>query len=193
MPSMRLLIVSIFSIILITRQRGYWQGSFAFDMELDIICWSIVGVFTIWPILVSFLKAGKILPLSQVSKIVLGISISSIVIVAAMSSNRHQYFDQKSLLKIGTSADFNGVTIDFKKDGTYIFNRYGLGADYGYGSYAISQNHIYLQPENPTGTHISDSLIIVIGVNGTQTVVEVDGMGKEEANSTRFQVIEDNR
>ncbi len=193
LTGLRLLIVSVFGIILITRQRGYWQGSFAFDTELDIICWGIVGLFSIWPVFQQFLKTGTLDNLSQPSKISLGVLVATILAVSGISNNRHQYFNQKSTLKITTDADFNGVTMDFKADGTYILNSYSIGANYLYGSYTIRENHIHLQPDNPTGTRISDNLMIVIGENGTQTAVEVDGMGKEMANSTRFQLIEDNR
>lgn len=193
LTGLRLLIVSIFSIILITRQRGYWQGSFAFDTELDIICWGIVGLFSIWPVFQQFLKTGTLDNLSQASKISLGVLVATILAVSGMSINRQQYFNQKSILKIAKGADFNGVSMDFKADGTYIFNSYSIGANYLYGSYTIRENHIHLQPDETTKSPISERLLITAGGNGEKMVVEVDEMGVELERGTRFQVTKDNQ
>lgn len=191
LTALRLLIVSVFGIILITRQRGYWQGSFVFDTELDIICWGILGLFTIWPFLQQLFKAKTFPDISQASKIALSISTATLVIVLSMSINRQQYFNQKSTLKIATAADFNGVTIDFKADGTYIFNSYILGANYHYGSYTIRQNQIHLQPDNANRNPISERLTIITAENGGKVVVEVDEMGVELERGRRFQVMEE--
>lgn len=191
LTALRLLIVSVFGIILLTRQRGYWQGSFVFDTELDIICWGFLGLFTIWPIVIPLINTRAFNPLTQTSKIALGISVATFVIVLSMSITRQQYFNQKSTLKVATAADFNGVTMDFKADGTYVLNSYCIGANYHYGSYTIRENHIHLQPDKANEDPISERLLIMTTETGEKVVVEVDEMGVALERGTRFQVMEE--
>lgn len=189
--ALRLLLVSVFGIILITRQKGYWQGTFVFDIELDIICWGIVGLFTTWPVLQQYLKAGTFANISQASKISLGMLVATILAVSGISFNRHQYFNQKSLLKIATEPDFNCMTVDFKADGTYILDSYSIGANYHYGSYTIRENHIHVQPDEANKNPISEKLTIMTTETGEKIVVEVDETGMELEKATRFQVMEE--
>lgn len=143
------------------------------------------------PILNPLINTRTFNPLSQTSKIALGISTATLVIVLSMSIIRQQYFNQKSTLKVATAADFNGVTMDFKADGTYVLNSYSIGANYHYGSYTIRQNRIHLQPDKANKNPISDWLTIITEENGKKIVVEVDEMGIELERVTRFQVMEE--
>lgn len=55
------------------------------------------------------------------------------------------YFNKPTLLKVYYNGDFNGTAIDFKTDGTYIFDNSSIGfSDYYYGLYQIYGSKITL-------------------------------------------------
>ena len=54
-------------------------------------------------------------------------------------------FDKPTLIRIYYDGDFNGTGIDFKTDGTYIFDNSAIGmSDYQYGTFTIKGNEITL-------------------------------------------------
>lgn len=56
-----------------------------------------------------------------------------------------QNFDKPTLIKVFYDGDYNGVGIDFKEDGTYIFDNSAIGlSDYTYGTYKINGANITL-------------------------------------------------
>ena len=58
-------------------------------------------------------------------------------------------FNKPTLLKVFYDGDYNGAAIDFKKNGTYIFDNCAIGlCDYTYGEYKINGNNITLDKDN---------------------------------------------
>lgn len=66
-------------------------------------------------------------------------------IVSLLEVKSQGVFNQTTLLKVFYDGDFNGVGIDFKKNGTYIFDNSSIGSsNYTYGTYQISGDSITL-------------------------------------------------
>ncbi|MEM6297605.1 MAG: hypothetical protein AAF740_02845 [Bacteroidota bacterium] len=58
-------------------------------------------------------------------------------------------FEKPTLLRYYYDGDYNGTALDFKDDGTYIFEDMAIGfVDYSFGTYEISGDTIKLK-ENP--------------------------------------------
>lgn len=70
------------------------------------------------------------------------------LIIFALHIKTQLKFDKPTLLKVFYDGDFNGTGIDFKTDGTYIFDNSAIGLnDYFYGTYTISGNKITMDKD----------------------------------------------
>ncbi len=78
-----------------------------------------------------------------------------IAIIAALQIKIIRDFNKPTLLRVYYDGDFNGTGIDFKIDGTYIFDNSAIGmSDYFYGKYTINGSNITMdkdQIDNITG------------------------------------------
>ena len=67
------------------------------------------------------------------------VSLIFVIIILTMKCKINYDFKKPTLLKVYYDGDFNGAGIDFKKDGTYIFDNSAIGlSDYLYGNYQIN-------------------------------------------------------
>lgn len=79
------------------------------------------------------------------------IGILMILPILIIKKNIRQEFNKPTLLRGYYDGDFNGVSIDFKEDKTYIINNYVIGFnEYEYGIYTIKNDSIFLDV-NETG------------------------------------------
>ena len=68
----------------------------------------------------------------------------TIIILTIEVKNKND-FNKQTLLKVFYDGDYNGTGIDFKTDGTYIFDNSAIGlSDYTYGTYEIKGNKLTL-------------------------------------------------
>lgn len=76
------------------------------------------------------------------------VSISFIIINTGMKISILNDFKKPTLLKVYYDGDFNGVGIDFKTDGTYIYDNSSVGiSDYYYGTFQFEGNRIKMDTD----------------------------------------------
>ncbi|RYD55655.1 MAG: hypothetical protein EOP56_15160 [Sphingobacteriales bacterium] len=74
--------------------------------------------------------------------------LAFIMIIISLEIRITNTFNKPTLLKFYYDGDFNGTAIDFKTDGTYIFDNSAIGfSSYFYGTYKIAGNRITLDKD----------------------------------------------
>ena len=107
-------------------------------------------------------------------------------------------FNKPTLLKVFYDGDFNGTGIDFKTDGTYIFDNSAIGiSDYFYGTYKITNDRITMdkdQFDNLTNLKYLEIREGKTENNATDLYLyQIDSLGNLIDNSQEFRVTIDNR
>ena len=156
-----------------------------------LITIGVISIFwTIYVDLVKFEKSKSYIRL---------LPISSAIICAAISikiNNDIQInFDKSSLLKVFYDGGFNGNSIDFKVDGTYIFDNSAMGfSSFKYGHYKIDEDTISLDKQIIGKVIKTNRLIIGSGADyESKNLFQFDNKGINLKNSTVFRIVEDNR
>lgn len=123
-----------------------------------------------------------------------------IMIALGISWNINRDLKKPTLVKVLYNGDYYGNVMDFKKDGTYIFDNYFLGSHYTYGNYQINGDEIMLDRNEIDGAIISNQLKILpvsvqyIDENKEEFYVfQVDESGEKIQNALEFRVTIDNR
>ena len=91
--------------------------------------------------------------------------------------------------------DFNGVSIDFRKDGTFKLMSWCLGADYYRGSYTITDSIIIIKDDG--GENVLQSNRLLIRSDGEKdsfgnierSIYQITQDGKIMEGTTAFRVI----
>ena len=110
-------------------------------------------------------------------------------------------FKKPTLLKVYYDGDFNGTGIDFKTEGTYIFDNSAIGlSDYYYGEYTITGDLITMdkdQIDNISGLKylkIKEKKIAYKDSTKNELYLfRVDEDGNTIRSTSEFRVIVDNR
>ncbi len=107
-------------------------------------------------------------------------------------------FNKSTLLKVFYDGDFNGTSIDFKTDGTYILDNSAIGlSDYFYGTYKIYGNKITMDIDTIDNLINLKYLEIMSKQTGEgkteQYLFQVDSLGNLIKRSYEYRVIIDNR
>jgi hypothetical protein len=161
---------------------------------------SIIGlIFLIWSLLTDLkhFRAKK----EIFSLIPIGLAITFTAIIWIWNVQINSNFDKPTLVRIFYDGDFNGTGIDFKADGTYIFDNSAIGlSDYVYGKYEINGNRIVLDKNNLDNVVVTNQLVIRPKVieysDRTETdnyVYQIDEEGNVLKNATEFRLVVDNR
>lgn len=119
-------------------------------------------------------------------------------IIATFHIRTQINFNKPTLLKVLYDGDFNGTGIDFKTDGTYIFDNSAIGLnDYFYGIYKIVDNRITMdkdQSDNLTNLKYLEIREKKTENNTTDLYLyQIDSVGNLIGNSDEFRVTIDNR
>lgn len=124
----------------------------------------------------------------------------SLITILGISWSINKNFNKPTLVKVFYDGDFNGTGIDFKKDGTYIFDNYCLGSNYEYGTYQIKGNEIELDRDQIDNVIKSNRLKIASKTINYQDetkeenyMFQVDEFGDKMKNKKEFRVTIDNR
>ena len=126
--------------------------------------------------------------------LILIISGLLISILAIFDIRRQINFDKPSLLKVFYDGDFNGTSIDFKTDGTYIFDNAAIGlSNYFYGTYKITDNSIIMDKDLLDNLDHFKYLEIREKENEDLYLYQIDSLGNLIETSTQFRVVMDNR
>ncbi|GGG55330.1 hypothetical protein [Epilithonimonas arachidiradicis] len=99
------------------------------------------------------------------------------------------------VLKVFYDGDYNGSSLEFRKDGTYKFgNGSGLGESIQRGKYSIKDTIITLDKDNIDNVIESKTLMLKRELNGTDAkIVQVDKNFKLIDRATKFRVVKDKR
>jgi glucan phosphoethanolaminetransferase (alkaline phosphatase superfamily) len=143
--------MKIFRLILILLVGGYLTYlTYSFQFRTffgDAIIWLLligIGILLfIWTIIKDYQQF-------KAKKRVLNFTLTSLCLIFVFSILLLEFkiqrnFNKPTLIKVFYDGDYNGTSIDFKKDGTYIFDNSAIGlSDYTYGTYEINGNNIKL-------------------------------------------------
>ena len=94
-------------------------------------------------------------------------------------------------------SDFNGVSIDFRKDGTYKLTSWCLGANIYRGKFTIKDSIITIDKSKIESCIVSNKLVIKqdgeIDSTGKQekSIYQIDQQGQVINRSTDFRIIDD--
>jgi hypothetical protein len=119
-------------------------------------------------------------------------------IIATLRIRTQINFNKPTLLKVFYDGDFNGVGIDFKTDGTYIFDNSAIGiSDYFYGTYKIAEDIITMDKDK--FDNLPNLKYLEIREKKTENnkanlyLYQIDSVGNLIGNSNKFRVTIDNR
>ena len=126
------------------------------------------------------------------------VSLLFITVCLILNLSIDNNFVKPTLLKVFYDGDYNGTGIDFKKDGTYIFDNSAIGiSDYYYGTYQINGDNITMDRDQIDNlTHLKYLKVInkQYGSDGPDLYLsQVDNAGNLSEHSDEYRVIVDNR
>ncbi|MDR6302282.1 hypothetical protein [Mesonia maritima] len=128
------------------------------------------------------------------------IGIIFLITIFGINWKNESDLNKPTLVRAFYDGDFNGTGIDFKTDGTYIFNNSAIGlSDYTYGTYKISGQKITLD-KNEIDNVIKTNLLEIKDVkeNGVdylagEYLFQIEPNGNEIKRATKFRIVVDNR
>ncbi|MCD4792491.1 MAG: hypothetical protein K8R54_04600 [Bacteroidales bacterium] len=194
----RLIVIVIIGTVLtyLTYQSKF--STFIFDLIIFGII-SVIGLsIWVWALL-SDTKRFRILNIKSLLTPTIGLVFVAIILTLNLSIK--STFDKPTLLKIFYDGDFNGTGIDFKTDGTYIFDNSAIGLnEYEYGTYKIEGDLITLDKNKIDNIIKTDRLEVRTkeikysdGIRKEKYAFQVNKNGDKLDNETEFRVIIDNR
>lgn len=126
------------------------------------------------------------------------LSILFIAVILTLEIKINNIFNKPTTLKVFYDGDFNGTGIDFKNDGTYIFDNSAIGiSDYFYGTYKIEGNKITMDKD--TIDNLTNFKFLEIKDKQSEEeetdlyLFQVDSLGNVIEHSDKFRVTIDNR
>ncbi|PTB97194.1 hypothetical protein C9994_03855 [Marivirga lumbricoides] len=186
-------------LLLVKMTYQFKYSTFMFDL-IFFGGLTIIGlVFLIWSLftdLKHFRTEKKIILL-----IPIGLAIIFTTTIWVWNVRINSNFDKPTLVRIFYDGDFNGTGIDFKTDGTYIFDNSAIGlSDFIYGTYEINGNRIILDKKTLDNVVVTNQLEIrpklIEYSDRTETekyVFQIDENGNLIEKSTEFRLVVDNR
>lgn len=124
--------------------------------------------------------------------------LTFVFIIATFHIRTRINFNKPTLLKVFYDGDFNGIGIDFKTDGTYIFDNSTIGlSDYFYGTYKIADDRITMDKDQ--FDILTNLKYLEIREKKTENyatdlyLYQIDSLGNIIDNSNEFRVTIDNR
>jgi hypothetical protein len=185
-------------LLLIKMTYQFKYSTFMFDLIFFGGLTLIGLVFLIWSLftdLKRFRTEKKI-----ISLIPIGLALVFISTIWVWNVQINSNFDKPTLIRIFYDGDYNGTGIDFKTDGTYIFDNSAIGfSDFTYGEYEINGNVITLDRNsldniNTNRLEIRPKLIDYSDRTETEKYVyQIDENGNLIENTTEFRLVIDNR
>ena len=186
-------------LLLVKMTYQFKYSTFMFDL-IFFGGLTIIGlVFLIWSLFTD-LKQFRI-EKKIISLIPIGLALIFTTTIWVWNVRINSNFEKPTLVRIYYDGDFNGTGIDFKTDGTYIFDNSAIGlSDFIYGTYEINGNRIILDKKNLDNVVVANQLEIrpktIEYSDRTETnkyVYQVDENGNVLKNSTEFRLVVDNR
>ncbi len=172
-------------------------SNFVFDYLIFIGIGIIGFIYWLW-IIYKDLKEYRT---KGVIKYIIGpiLGLLFLITIFVINWKNESDLNKPTLIRVFYDGGFNGSGIDFKTDGTYIFDNSAIGlSDYTYGSYKINGKKITLD-KNKIDNVIKTNILEFRNktINGTDKVVnylfQIEKDGNILKNETEFRVVEDNR
>lgn len=194
----RLIVILGIGLFLTYRIYQFRFSSFMFDG----IIFGGIALFGIAYWIWSTKKDIKQYKLTKNNRFLIGpiIGILFIGLIIGLNWKNNSEFNKPTLLRAYYDGDFNGTSIDFKTDGTYIFDNHAIGfSEYVYGKYKINGQSISLDRNEIDNVIKTDFLEIKdITKNGVDYLagtylLQIKPNGNEIERATKFRVVEDNR
>lgn len=203
-PRSQMKIFRLILILLIGGYLTYLTYSFQFrTFFADAIIWFfliVVGALIfIWTIFKDYKKYKVDKRIKSFELTFLCLTLTSTIFIVEFNIQKN--FNKPTLIKVFYDGDNNGTAIDFKKDGTYIFDNSAIGlSDYTYGTYEIIGNIITLdrdQIDNLTNLkHLKIDEKQINYQDKTKKelyLFQVDTNGREIDRTMEYRVTIDNR
>ncbi len=197
MKLVRAILLIIVSLVLIYLTFNFKNQTFFFDSIIWCFFLVLGIILFLWNF---FLEMNSFFANKKIKNLALTISAIIVAILIVVLDNKIQSnFEKPSLLKVFYDGDFNGVGIDFKKDGTYIFDNSTIGlSDYSYVKYKINGNLITLDKSHFENIIHSKNLKIVEQINFSDSSKEnylykIDKNGEILKNEFSFRIVHDFR
>ena len=196
---LRIIGVSTIGILLLKMTYQFKYSTFMLDLIFFGML-SIIGmIFLTWSIFTDFKKFRKNRRISYLIPLGIGVIFTTIIWIWNIQINSN--FNKPTLVRIFYDGDFNGTGIDFKTDGTYIFDNSAIGlSNFQYGTYKIIGNKITLDKNKIDNVIKTYQLEIrpkkIEYSDSTKTenyAYQVNEKGKILRNETEFRVVIDNR
>jgi len=126
------------------------------------------------------------------------IGVISILWAVIIYQQVYEVREKPSLLRVYYDGDFNGVGIDFKKNGRFVLDDWAVGiSEYSYGSYKISGDTLWLYPDKEIRFQDIHTLIIEPESYSGEDSLDLENYAyplvKSDRWNTEFRVVEDNR
>jgi hypothetical protein len=176
----------------------FQYSNFIFDEIIFQILAAIGTIILIWSLLTDVKQFFDKKTKTSIIPIIFGIMFTSIIWVWNIQIEAN--FNKPSLLRIYYDGDYNGTSIDFKKDGTYIYDNFAIGfSNFVYGTYIINGNIITLDDNSLDNIStkqlkiISKEVEYAHGKEMEKHVYQTDTNNVIVENTTEFRLILDNR
>lgn len=190
---LRILVVAVTSIVITILFVAQIDHDNIFDDEINILTTIIatpVLIIVFVKDLIEF-KNGKsifsLLPTFLIAFFLIGLSLASWEI-------KERDRSPVKFSCVTKVVDFNGISIDFREDGTYKICSWSLGADYYRGTYVLNDSIIILHnlpekaPLQSNRLLIRSEMLLSNDTTTIESVYQIDKTGNVIENSTAFDV-----
>ena len=194
----RSIIITGIGIYLTYKIYQFRFSNFVFDYILFLGIVTIGLLFWFWTIFKEYKKYKS----TKKLKHLIGSFIGLIFLITIFGINWKNESDlnKPTLIRVYYDGDFNGTSIDFKKDGTYIFNNSAIGlSDYSYGTYEINGKRIVID-KNEIDNVIKSNFLEIKDIKEDKVdylagkyLFQIEPSGAEIKRATKFRVVVDNR
>jgi len=199
MKAIRLILIFLVggALIYFTHKSKY--QSFFFDAVISMFLFFLAGILLLWSVVKDLKNYQSNKQLLNFATTMTAVLFALIIMV--MEHNINKNFDKPTLIEVFYNGDYNGAGIDFKTDGTYIFDISALGlTNFQYGTYKISGDKIVIDKINLDGVVVTNLLEVrnqqVQYQDSTRSelyLYQVSNTGVVIDNTFEFRVVVDNR
>lgn len=191
MREIRSILIYVFGtvIVLLTYKSKYQVSSlYSAIWAVSMLIWVLLSVWTATKDIISYREEKELRSFS------LTIVCAAFTIAILIMENRIQSeFNKSTLVKVYYDGDINGTGIDFKVDGTYIFENAAIGiVDYQYGTYSLDDDVFTLDRKEIDNVIEADRLILA-DKEKEKYLMQIDNNGQVIDAATEFRVTIDNR
>jgi hypothetical protein len=165
-----------------------------FDDELNFGLTAIALGFLGWIVFKDRKQYFRTRNLSAFVPTSLGFFIG-IALLTGLYFLHHRDQSPSKLYCMSKMSDFNGVSIDFREDGTYKLTSWSLGADYYRGTYTIDDKIIILD-KSPNKEIIRSNRLMIVADgkvdslgNIEQSIYQIKGESQIIKNAVSFRVL----